>query len=380
MLAKNNLTESLAITQAILEEIPEIALNMDDSDGGASFIWEATFKNFHDIIEKAPPLLKDQLFDYCMAQYPLDKYHDCCFDDSFLDILPQLINSGEQEKAFFELLSQRIMIAQKRNHGEYAIVALLKAKISYLEQNSRSNEALAIITNNIHLSDFRNMLIVKAMNLKNYQEARQLCISGIDIAVKNSHPGTVAQYTILLLEIAELLKDIPEIRKLAEKLFFNNHYDFKYYRILKKNWEKEKWLEKCEEIIIKIKTPTARGSYSDADKLAQLFVEEGYHERLLLLMQLNSGHLKFIDEYSKHLSSQFPAEVIELYKNAILAYAEDTGRSVYNDIARYMKKLAKIPGGLIVVNYLVSHFREKYRNRKAMMEILDKHFNSTSML
>ena len=50
LLAKSNLTESLVITQAIIEEMPEIVMEMDDSNGGASEILEETFEIFQHII------------------------------------------------------------------------------------------------------------------------------------------------------------------------------------------------------------------------------------------------------------------------------------------------------------------------------------------
>ena len=224
------------------------------------------------------------------------------------------------------------------------------------------------------MHDFRNMLVEKALKHRNYIEARDLCIKGIEIAERKSHRGIVTQYKHKLLEIAEKQKDIREIRALSEKLFFDNQYNLEYYRKLKSTWEKDKWSEKCEEIINKIKKPLAKGSYYDANALANVFIEEGYTDRLLLLLQINNIHLRFIDSYSAYLVEKYPAEIVELYEKSIFDYAEYTGRSVYNDVVRYLKKMAKIPGGELVAHKMVSQFKEKYRNRRAMLEVLNKHF------
>jgi len=374
LLLSNNLTESLAITQAIIEEMPEIVMGMDDSDGGAGDIWEVAFENFSNIIEKAPPLLKDELFEYCNAQFRLQKYHDAGFDDHFIDIMPLLVNSREQEQRFFKLIEDRINIEQSNKYGEYAVVSLLKAKIRFLEDNDRHQEALSIISNNIALHDFREVLIEKAIKQTNYSEARELCHAGITIANTKQHPGVVNRFKHKLLEIAELEKDLTQIHKWTETLFFENHYSFEYYLKLKKYWDKDKWPGKCEEIITKIKKPMAKGDYYDADVLARVFVEEEYYDRLLLLLQINGDYLRFIDSFSQHLANLYPAEIIQLYEKAIAVYAEGSGRDVYENVASYLEKLVKIKGGLITVTKLVNQFREKYRNRRAMIEVLNKHF------
>jgi hypothetical protein len=374
LLAKNNLTESLAITQAIIEEMPDIVMGMDDSDGGACEIWAEVFENFYNLIKKAPPLLKDELFDYCISQYKLQKYQKAGFEDYFIDTLLQLVQSRDQEQRFFKLLDDQIILEQQNKYGEYNVISLLRSKVQYLEANNRVEEAMVIVNNNIEFDAFRDILFDEAIKQKKYEDARQLCLVGMDIAKKKEHPGTVNKYQQKLLQIAELEKDVMQIRKLSEMLFFDIHYNFDYYRKLKKNWEKNKWPEKCEEIISKIKKSNARGSYGDATLLANVFVEEGYWDRLLLLLQINSIQLRFIDSFSNHLITLYPNEIIQLYEKAIISYAEGTGRGVYNDVARYLKKLGKIPGGIVVVNKLISQFREKYRMRKAMLEVLNKHF------
>lgn len=374
LLERDNITESLAISRAIIEKIPEIAMAMDDSDGGAGMLFEEAFENLDNIVLKAPPLLKDELFNYCITEYPKKKYHDFGFEDRFLDILPSLVSTGDQEEQFFRLIDKHVEMEKKEDHSEYLIVQLLMSKISYLEKKDRSGEALAIIKENADLHDFRYMLIDKALKQKKYNEAKKLCEEGIEIAEKKRYPGIVNQFREKLLQIAELEKNITEILHWAEVLFYGNQHSMEYYRKLKKSWPTDDWTIKCEEIINKIKSPQGQGNYSDANALANVFIEEGYLERLLLLLQINSQHLNFIDKYSKHLTNQFPMEIVRLYEKGIIAFAEGTGRGIYNDVVSFLKKLNKIQGGAMVVNKLVALFREKYRNRRAMMEILDKQF------
>ncbi len=92
------------------------------------------------------------------------------------------------------------------------------------------------------------------------------------------------------------------------------------------------------------------------------------------LLQLNSEEINFIDRYVKHLKKYFPDELILLYEKGIKKLAENTGRRYYNEVANYLKSLQQITGGDEKVKSIVNYFRQTYKNRRAMMEILDLEF------
>ena len=194
------------------------------------------------------------------------------------------------------------------------------------------------------------------------------------LAEKRHFPGIVIHFKKRLLEIAEKAKDIPQIQIWTESLFFLDNFDMKYYRILRKFWPPDTWQNKCGEIINKIKTPKAAGSLNNAQALANVFVEEGYLERLLTLLKINTQYFSFVDSNAHHLAGKYPVDLIGLYETGIRVVAETAGKSAYKEVLRYLKKIEKFQGGVFVANKLVMEFREKYRNRKAMMALLDKYF------
>jgi len=148
----------------------------------------------------------------------------------------------------------------------------------------------------------------------------------------------------------------------------------KYYRELKATYDIEKWTEKCEQIINKIRKPEMRGGHDAANTIAGIFIEEHYYDRLLTLLKLNASRIVFVDKYANNLQDKFSKEILELYENSINEYAKDTGRGIYNDIARYLKKMQKIKDGQPLVNKMIAGFRDKYRVRKAMIAVLDQNF------
>lgn len=377
LLDDNNLTESLSICKTLIEEIPGILQNMDDSDGGAGDIVYSSFEVLHEIVSIAPPLLKDELFNYALGEYQKEKYADFGFEDFFLNLFPALVTTEEQERIFFGIIDTRIKSEKKKDYPEYGVTRLLITKVDYLQANNRKEEAWKIMMDNIMYSSFREMIVNEYIGQKNYAEAKKLVYEAIALEEKNSRYSIVSNWQKKLLEIAEIENDVEEIRNWSEKLFFKNRFGMEYYRKMKKTYSVKEWKKKSEEIINIIKGKSQVGGYSDANALADIFVEENLKEGLLKLLQINVKHLEFVDMYAEHLVDDFRNEIGDIYEEGIKNYAENTGRNVYNQVTVFLKKLLTIDGQPDRVEKIIGGFREKYKNRRAMMEILNKNFPST---
>lgn len=371
LLEKGNIIESLGICKAAIEEAPSLVQNMDDSDGGINEILDHAFDIFYQVAEKAPPELKDVLFQYCIENYSKSNYHEFDFGDGFLNTLPGLITTEEQEKQFIIMIDNLIDSERDNTFSNYRVTHLLQVKIDYFTSRDRKDEAWKLIEDNKQYPEFREKIVEGFLNKKDYIKTIELCFEGIKIAEEKEHPGTVHNWNEKLLSIYETTKNIIEIRKMAKKLFLENHFSMRYYKKLKSTYQKTEWTEICEGIIDNIKGKEAMGGYHDATVLADIFVEENYRERLLKLLQLNSEEINFIDKYSKHLRKQFPNELVALYGNGIKKLAENTGRRYYNEVVHYLKRLKEIDGGDEKVNSLVNQFSQIYKNRKAMMQVLN---------
>ncbi|MFA5668724.1 MAG: SWIM zinc finger family protein [Balneolaceae bacterium] len=370
--AAKNIEESLAICKTLIEEVPIFIQNMDDSSGSAGDIFITALGLLDEIATTAPPLVKDELFTYLIVESEKEKYYDFGFGDYFLNLLPGLITTTEQEEAFFKMIEERMKVIKKRPYAEYSLNQLLQLKAIYLADSGQDEEALAIIEANKDYPEFRRMLIDQAITSNNIEQAKALCKEGIKLSKEKGNPGTTHEWERMLLEFAIMQKDVPEIRKQAETLFFNGHFDMQYYKIIKDTHKKEDWPEHCEVIINRIKGIRVYGNYRQADSLADIFIEEKYWERLLKLVELNSSQLRFVDEFAEYLKDDHPTEVLTFYENGIKTLATQAGRNIYNDIAKHLKKMKKIEGGDIIVADIISYFRTQYKNRPAMMEIMDK--------
>ncbi|MFQ5585072.1 MAG: SWIM zinc finger domain-containing protein [Calditrichia bacterium] len=227
LLDDGNLTESLSICKTLIEEIPGILQNMDDSDGGAGDIIYGAFNNLHEIISKSPPLLKDELFNYALGEYQKEKYSDFGFEDTFLDLFPELVTTEEQERIFFELIDNLIKSEKKSGYSEYGVTRLLTTKISYLQSNNRKEEAWKIMMDNIGYSRFREMIVNEYIGHKKFAEAKKLLNEGLALEEKDTRYGIVLNWQMKVLEIAEIENNVEEIRKWSEKLFYKNSFGMK---------------------------------------------------------------------------------------------------------------------------------------------------------
>ncbi|MGD8780304.1 MAG: SWIM zinc finger family protein [Ignavibacteria bacterium] len=375
LLEERNLVESLAICKSVIEELPSLEECMDDSDGGLYGLTEYAFDIFSQIAVKAPPELKDILFQYCIDSYTHGNFNGTDFSEEFLCVLPDLISLEEQEQQFFKIINDQIEMEKDEPYSDYRITRLIQIKVNFLKNSNRKEEAWKLVEDNKQYPEFMVLLVDEAVKRKDFIKAVELCFEGIKIAQEKRHPGTISDWNERLLTIYETTNNIVEIRKMAKKLFFEKHFSMKYYKKLRSTYKKEEWGKICESIIEKIKGKDKSGSYYDAHTLAEIFVIENYKERLLKLLQLNSKRIGFVDEYAKHIKKEYPEKLILLYEEGIKKHAENTGRNFYNEVAHYLKNLQKINGGKEKVKSIVNYFRQTYKNRRAMREILNKNFS-----
>jgi len=370
-----NIRESLEICKALIELIPTFIPFMDEEGYFLREEMESAFDNLFEIAAGAHPQLKEELFDYCLTEYPKRKYHDMGMDGYFLSLLNSLIMSESQEKRFFELIDNEIKELEKDDSfNSYRIVSLVEKKCAYLSSVNRTKEAHEIIEEYCRYSHFRKILIEQAIQAKDYDRARNLCQEGLKLAGKSLYMGQEKMWYDYLLKIAEKERNIPEIRRIAEKLFFEDYFKIDYYRKIKRTYPREKWPEACEKIIDRIKGPDARGNYLNVSILAKIFIEEHYYQRLLKLLQLNAREIHFVSEFAGVLKDKYPADIIKICEEGIREFAQNTGRGNYEELTKYMDQLKTVKGGAKKVKELIAYFRNEYRRRPAMIEILNKKF------
>lgn len=170
------------------------------------------------------------------------------------------------------------------------------------------------------------------------------------------------------MQIAELDNDYKEVIEISLKLFFNHHYDFKYYHKAKKYASAEEWPTIVAEILTLLNKPNHWKPY---DAIAQIYFEEKELDKLLELIT-SFASFELLEKYENILNQHYPTELISLYERSIRKYLMDhVGRNYYVIACKAIKRLKNILPNKNV-NNLVDELLQKYKQRKALVELLKK--------
>ncbi|RFM26255.1 hypothetical protein [Deminuibacter soli] len=361
------------IAFAVISNVQDMMTSMDDSSGGAGDCIREGFALLFKLCETDISYdLKDHIFREAETEARNKKYELVGFDDDWLNLLINAAYDKQRQLHLLQLFDKKLSGLSKRKNddsGDSETVQLLEYKISLLQKMGDTTVANALRLDNLHYSTLRLDLIKELLQEKDYATVKRLIDEGIIIAQKKKHPGTVATYKEILLQLSQELNDIPAVRTIAKELFSGG--DMKYYRIIKSTYSTNEWPEISEGIIEELQN-TDETFQAHSKTLPAIYIEEGYLDRLLDLLQKNP-RLGFVDNYSERLSARFPREILAIYKVALIGYAaQNAGRNHYVIIRNVLKKLQALEGGKDMVKQLVDQLSLQYKTRKAMIEELEK--------
>ena len=303
------------------------------------------------------------LFDYCKSEMLKPKYKGTEMYNGFTELfmkLSAMVGSND----FIAL--QDKLLQEIENKSSWDAQRILQRKIDFYRNNKQSDKADEVIKNNLQIESFREELTTKLIADNNLQEAKKL-INDFILNKGNENKNLYSWYK-LQLQIAQKEKDIPEIRRISF-LFIESGFKAEYYNIYKSTFGKEEWPEKAEKLIqhyeIQHKTNWINSSVAD------VLQAEKQEERLMKYIEKFLG-IDNLEKYYTAFSAAFPEKTLALFRQVIDKYAQNyTGREIYERIAGLFKEMVKIEGGNAVVKEMISQYRILYKNRRAMMEIMN---------
>ncbi len=148
---------------------------------------------------------------------------------------------------------------------------------------------------------------------------------------------------------------------------FRAKYD--YYQLLKNTIAPENWKTFLEEIIQEVSTTKDR--WRSAQLIEKIYINEQWWDRLFVLLK-QCISLERIKNYEEYLAEDYAQELIQLYKKQLLPYVDGfMGREHYQKACQYLRRMKKL-GGEEQVEKLVTFFKTKYSNRRALLDELSK--------
>ena len=303
-----------------------------------------------------------ELFDYCKSEMLKPKYKgtemEYCFGRLFMK-LSTMFGSDDfialQDKLLKEIEDKSSWDARK----------ILERKIEFYRNANQPEKADEVIKNNLQVESFREELTKKLIAENKLQEAKKL-INDFISKKENENRGLYSWHK-LQLQIAQTEKDTTEIRRVSY-LFIESNFNAESYNIYKSTFAKEEWAENVEKLIKHYEKNHNKNWFNKS--IANVLRAEKEEERLIKYVEKHLS-IDILEEYHAAFSSSFPEKTLAMFRQTIDKYAQSTGREIYERIVQLFAKIVKIKGGNDVVKEMISQYRIIYKNRRAMMEIMN---------
>lgn len=362
---KNNFVEAEAIYKAMIEEYADWA--SQNQGYAVDYISEDyQIEPFEKLIEMAENGQVDDnnLFEFCLGEIQKSKYKTVYSLEYFYDLMLVTAISDANKQKYIEI--QQSLLKNETDKKSYESEKILSRIIAFYGQENQIETAWKIREENLQIDSFRQEVVKKDIEENKLAEAKRLIH---EYLVNNPLKfNSTSTWNELLLEIAVKEKDTLEIRRIA-KLFLLNRFSKDYYRIYKSTFATQEWEKEMEELIA-VYQKESRQYFTH--QIADLLVEEKKIERLLDYVTRHCS-TRSLESYYKHFVKAYPAETLRLFRLTIEDYTKNNlGREHYEYIVKLMKTMLSIVGGNEVVAAMKANFKTIYKNRRAMMEILEK--------
>lgn len=357
---QGNYSEAVLIAKACIEEYAEWTETIDfDLDG---YISEDYVYEPFEILEKAYEdgyLNVEELLGYCRNEAGKEKYKSASMEEMFDNLIMDLTEESDPESY---MAMQENLLNSLSDKSSHAAEVILERIIGFYKKRGDTKTAQRVIEENLQIDSFRQDVVKKRIADYKYEEAKKLINDYIQSKDKGNYFYHSSCWDEYLLEIAQKENDIKEIRKISRK-FIDKKYHSTYYSIYKSTFSEEVWPAEVEKLV---------KHYQKEDyfisSVANVFIAEGYTERLLAYLA-KYLHVERVEQYYKHIASEFPEKTLLLFKQAIDEYMKNTGRDIYENTVRYFDSMLKIRDGEKMVKQMIDDYKTRYKNRKAMIEV-----------
>ena len=169
-------------------------------------------------------------------------------------------------------------------------------------------------------------------------------------------------------------QDKDAIRRITQKLAFENQFDKEYYHRWKSTFSELDWHDNLKNTIASIEQnvsdlPAERRNYTLLEKLGPLYVEEQMYSDLLDLVLIQTN-FNIVLSYHKILCKVFPEKLVELYKKLLTRYADEVNdRSGYIKLMKLIKMIYNdVPPARKELTIMLITWKMIYYRRPAMIQ------------
>lgn len=341
--------------------------NIDDSDGGSGWVASNCYEYWQQILNCCSEEEQNQMFQWFkshqngyvidfmeeyISDFLMDEFHDTELLEEKLAYLDEAIQKAGTDTDSGKFYSVH-----------YGYVQNILQRIQVMEQLGYTEQEIKEYRRQFrHFSDIRKLEIKEYLERKDYKNAISVLKESKELDAK--YAGLVSDYSSQLIEIYEKIGEMDAYREELEyHIFHCSPSNLEPVNKLKKLCKKEEWEIYQERILASDKTCTIRYDFLEA---------EGLHKRLLDELEA-VGYLPLLDRYEQSLKKANPEKLRDAYISLVRKEAGGVAdRKRYKELVKYLKKIAKYPGGKDCAKEVATDWRAMYYRRSAMMDELKK--------
>lgn len=365
LLEKNYRMEAFELVNCVFYEIGN--RDMDDSDGGTSFVADNCYEYWQTILQECNDKEKESMFQW--FQEHQENYVMDYLEDYISDFLLNEFHDEEILQKKLHMLDEKIAKFQKENYSGdsysayYGVVNNITARIRLMQELNYSKQEIREYRQKYrNFSEIRKMEIQEYLSGGKYEEA--IAVLKESKSLDADKAGVVAEYSQQLIQIYEKRNMQKEYaQELEYQVFECMQRDLEYIVKLKKLYSETEWEEQRERFL--------QGKTSSWIRY-EFLVEEELFEELLREIKKNQS-VYALDQYEKVLKKHLPNEVRDIYVQYVKKGAIQTAdRKAYKYLMSYLKKITKYPNGKKIAQDIAESWRQDYKRRPAMMDELRK--------
>ena len=210
------------------------------------------------------------------------------------------------------------------------------------------------------IDQVRSLWICKYEKAGDQEQAIRLLKESMEQA--EDKPGLVLDYRRMLMQIYRQMGNEAEYRAELAQIILNDPWALEEeYNEYKAMFNKTEWKQELEKVL---------ASPYGKNHLYELLEKEKLYGRLMEeIKELKS--LSVLRRFENILQKEYGDEILQIYVENVEEMAgQKGGRSMYKELAQILTHMKEFSNGTETVEQIVKSWRNKYRNRRAMMDEL----------
>lgn len=365
LIRQGKLLDAFDLVNFIFEKICNTPM---DDDGEIMETVDEVSSIWQEIYNKADSKTRKTIFDWLMRKL-INPKNEVITQAAEIFVMSAFEDRNELDQK----LRYCNKMINKYNKGEieYDGSRWIVYKVKILEQLGYSDEDIQNYYKKFKEDSALSIYYADWLILKNkHEDAREILEKTLKES-SNNRGHRFCECGERLEKIYGIMGDIESQKMiLQEMLCCHIGDDERLYNRLKSLYEKDEWNKSRASII--------RHLSRHYDKLHYYEKEKMYDELIDIIKRRRS--LNDLWKYADKLSDKYPSEIVELYISILKEVAPQAqNRMQYKDLMKHLKKISQLNKGNKKALALVDEWRIIFKNKRAMMDELNKVFRNDSI-